>query len=87
MGLDQKSKDGRPGMPVRRVIAAVVVFYALVLALNAVALHESIERQPYGPARTFWLSVTGPPASASRALRLDRPRRFFRRTLGERINH
>ena len=85
--MSNPHEEKTSGMPVRRTILAVTVFYALVLALNAVALHESIERQPFGPARTFWLSVTGPPAAASRALRLDRPREFVNKTLGSRINH
>ena len=85
--MNNPHEEKTSGMPVRRTVIGVIVFYALVLALNAVALHESIERQPYGPARTFWLSVTGPPASASRALRLDRPRAYVRKTLGASINH
>lgn len=74
-------------MTPRRTIYTVTVFYAMLLMLNATALHEAVARQPYGPARKFWLSVTEPLAITSRTLQLHRPRQFFYETLGKRINH
>ena len=85
--MKEPSKRCASAMSVRQGIVAVMVFYAVLLALNAAALHESVQRQPFGPARTFWLSVTGPMAGASRALRLDRPRQFIHHTLGEALDH
>ncbi len=74
------------GVPFRTVNRALLAFYALLVALNAVAWHEANERLPYGAARTMWVSVTGPLARVCRAMGLDRPRTFLTETLGSVLN-
>lgn len=78
--------DISPVMDLRRTIYAVAVFYLVLLLLNAGALHESVEHLPFGPARTFWLKVTGPFARGVGALGLDRPRALLKDALGSKIN-
>lgn len=74
------------GVAVGKAARGVLVFYLLLFLLNVSALHEAIERRPFGPARAFWLRVTGPPAMVSRALRFDRPRVWMRQAVGEPLN-
>lgn len=78
--------DVSPEMDLRRTVLAIVVFYLVLLMLNAGGLHESVQRLPFGPARAFWLKITGPLARGAGALKLDRPRELLKRSLGAKIN-
>jgi hypothetical protein len=60
----------RRGRPAGHAVRAVAVCYLALTLLNAGALQRSVERLPYGPARTLGLRVTGPLLSFSRALGL-----------------
>ena len=64
--------------------AIVVSLVGLVIALflNAPGLHKSATIQPQGWKRDVALGVTGPLASVSSALLLDRPRRGLKSALG-----
>ena len=64
--------------------AIVVSLVGLVIALflNAPGLHKSATIQPEGWKRDVALGVTGPLASVSSALLLDRPRRGLKSALG-----
>ena len=64
----------------------LLVFFILALALNAASLHRNNEQMPYGPLRSFWVSVSAPADKAARALRLDLPRQFLTRELGDPLN-
>ena len=64
----------------------LLVFYALALALNAASLHRNNEQMPYGPVRSFWVSVSRPVAGECAALRLDRPREWLSRNAGDALN-
>jgi hypothetical protein len=65
---------------------AVLVFYALLLMLNAGALEESASRLPYGTARDFWLAVLRPCAEAADRLHLGLPRRMAENHFGNHLN-
>jgi hypothetical protein len=62
------------------VVSLVGLFVALFL--NAPGLHKSATIQPQGWKRDVALGVTGPLASVSSALLLDRPRRGLKAALG-----
>lgn len=83
-GNAASSPDGRVSLQVVRT--GVLVFYMLVLALNAVSLHRNNEYMPYGPTRTFWVAVSRPLARACEVLRLDRPRDWVTRSAGAALN-
>jgi uncharacterized protein len=61
-----------------------VLALALGTLLNAPGLHKSAFNQPAGWQRTVALDVTGPLASVSHALLLDRPRKLLQSALGRR---
>ena len=84
--LQKPERFATPALPLRRAWGALFVFYAVALMLNAASLHRNNQHMPYGPVRTFWVSVTEPLANASSALGLDRPRQFLYRTLGAALN-
>jgi uncharacterized protein len=79
---------GRVGEGGRRLNSAgsaiAVCALALLLGalLNAPGLHKSAEIQPEGWKRDLALSVTGPLASVSETLLVDRPRRGLKAALG-----
>lgn len=85
METKQTAGKGRDARPMRLVVT-VTVFYLLLVALNAEALHLAVERMPYGAARSFWVRITGPVSHVCGRLYLTYPRAFLRRTLGARIN-
>jgi hypothetical protein len=84
--MKDAQQEHRNGLPLRKAFHAIIVFYIIALALNIAEMHAAIERQPFGPARTFWLTITTPIASGARTLRLDQPRAYLRRQLGAKIN-
>ncbi|NLG35464.1 MAG: hypothetical protein GX548_08945 [Lentisphaerae bacterium] len=64
----------------------LLVFYAVAWMLNAAALHRNNEHLPFGPVRTFWVTVSEPAARMSTALGLDRIREGLARTAGAAVN-
>jgi len=64
----------------------VLVFYVVLLMLNASALEESVSRMPFGAARSFWLEVLRPCAETSARLHLGWPRRMVETHLGNHLN-
>lgn len=86
MQTDTSSDASRPAQGPARLQAPVLVFYIALLLLNAGELRESIARQPYGPARSFWLGVVDPCADLAARLRLERLRMLVRSTAGSRLN-
>ncbi|MBP7275858.1 MAG: hypothetical protein KBA51_06625 [Kiritimatiellae bacterium] len=70
----------------RRVRIGLLAFYLLVFALNAASLHRNNEHMPFGPLRTFWISISRPFARACVVLGLDRPRDWVSRTAGSALN-
>ncbi len=69
-----------------RVWRGLLVFYALALALNGVALHGNNEKLPYGPVRSFWVAVSAPVGHACSALKLDALRSWVAGTVGSAVN-
>jgi hypothetical protein len=61
-------------MPVRRVIALVLLTLALAAVFNANSLVRGSETKPYGHNRDVWLSIWHPVQRVSDALYLDEPR-------------
>ncbi len=86
--MERKTEDREyaGAVPLRRAWAGLLVFYGVALALNAAALHRNNAALPYGPARSFWMALSGPAAWAAEAARLDRPREFLARTAGRILN-
>ncbi len=74
-------------LPLSQVWIGLLIFYLLVLFLNASALHESSRNLPYGPARRFWVKVSAPLAEGAKRLALDRPRAWLRETIGTPLNN
>ena len=63
-------------------IVVSLIGLTIALFLNAPGLHKSATIQPEGWKRDVALGVTGPLASASGALLLDRPRKALKSALG-----
>jgi len=68
--VEAQRHAARRGCSAGHVARAVAVCYLAVTLLNAGALQRSVERLPYGPARTLGLRMTGPLLAFSRALGL-----------------
>jgi hypothetical protein len=80
-----RPRSGEGGRRLHSAGSAVVVSLAglaLGVLLNAPGLHKSATIQPQGWKRDVALDVTGPLASVSGALLLDRPRRALKSALG-----
>jgi hypothetical protein len=78
-------RTGEGGRRLHSAGSAIVVSLAglaLGVLLNAPGLHKSATIQPQGWKRDVALDVTGPLASVSDALLLDRPRRALKSALG-----
>ncbi len=75
--MGDRRAAARKGVSVRSALQAVFVFYIAAALLNGRHMYEAASRRPYGPARTFWVSVTKPIARVTVALGLDRVRAFF----------
>ena len=74
--------DGRRALTAGH--ALVIALLALVVGslLNAPGMHKSAFNQPNGWKRDVALAITGPLASVSHALLLDRPRKLLQDALG-----
>ncbi len=77
---------GAEGASLKRVCTGLLVFYGVALAINAGSLHANNVRLPYGPARSFWMTLSAPVAQAFATLRFDRPRAWLEQRLGAPLN-
>jgi uncharacterized protein len=80
-----RQRTGEGGRRLHSAGSAIVVSLvglALGVLLNAPGLHKSATIQPQGWKRNVALGVTGPLASVSDTLLLDRPRRALKAALG-----
>ncbi len=68
--IEERRHAAACGCPLARVVRAMAVLYLAAMLLNAGALERTARRLQYGPVRTFWLGMTRPLLSMSRALRL-----------------
>jgi uncharacterized protein len=83
--LRRRTRRTEDGRRLHSAGAAIVVSFAALLLgafLNAPGLHKSATIQAEGWKRDLALAVTGPLASVSDALLVDRPRRALKAALG-----
>lgn len=80
------ARHGAEGASLKRVCTGLLVFYGVALAFNAGALHANNVRLPYGPSRSFWMTLSAPVAQVFAALRFDRPRAWLEQRLGGPLN-
>ena len=74
--------DGRRTLTAGHALVIAVLALAFGTLLNAAGLHKAAYNQPAGTERDVALAFTGPLASVSHALLLDRPRRGLQSVLG-----
>lgn len=74
--------DGRRTLTAGHALVIAVLALALGTLLNARGLHKAAFNQPAGTQRDVALALTGPLASVSHALLLDRPRKALQAALG-----
>jgi uncharacterized protein len=74
--------DGRQALTAGHALVIAALALALGTLLNAPGLHKAAYNQPAGTERDVALALTGPLASVSHALLLDRPRRALQSALG-----
>ena len=74
--------DGRRALTAGHALVIAVLALAIGTLLNAPGLHKAAYNQPAGKERDLALAVTGPLASVSHALLLDRPRKGLQSVLG-----
>ncbi len=74
--------DGRRTLTAGHALVIAVLALALGTLLNARGLHKAAFNQPAGTERDVALALTGPLASVSHALLLDRPRGALQSALG-----
>ncbi len=84
--MNTKSEPVQSGVPLAKVVRGLLVFYLIALALNAASLHRNNEHLPYGPIRSFWITVSAPIARVAVILHLDRPREWVADTVGKALN-
>ena len=75
--VGERRADAQAGVPFRRALVAVFVFYMVAAVLNGRALNEGASERPYGPVRDVWVGATAPLHWLSTTLRMDRLRSFF----------
>lgn len=75
-----------PGVPVRRAVFYIAVFYVVMLLCNGLAMYESAQRLAYGRTRDFWVAVLSPVARVSRLSGLCGVRRWTQETFGGWLN-
>jgi hypothetical protein len=73
-------------LPLGRVWTGLLVFYGVALLLNAASLHLNNQRLPYGPVRSFWVSVSAPVARLSERAGFHRLRDGLAETAGAALN-
>jgi len=76
------TEDGRRTLTAGHAFAIAVLALVLGMLLDAQGMHKSAYNQPAGWKRSAALAVTGPLATLSHALLLDRPRRYLQAALG-----
>src|SRR5262249_18278712 len=76
--------DGRRALHAGHALVIAVLALVVGALLNAPGMHKSAFNQPSGWKRDTALAVTGPLASVSHALLLDRPRKLLQIALGRR---
>lgn len=74
--------DGRRALTAGHALVIAVLALGLGTLLNAQGLHKAAFNQPAGTKRDVALALTGPLASVSHALLLDRPRKLLQSALG-----
>jgi uncharacterized protein len=74
--------EGRRLGSAGRALAVILLALAFGLLLDAPGLHKSAFNESRGTHRTVALALTGPLASTSHALLLDRPRSWLKSALG-----
>jgi hypothetical protein len=78
----RRTEDGRRTLTAGHAFVIAVLALSLGTLLNAQGLHKSAFNQPAGWQRDTALAVTGPLATVSHAMLLDRPRRYLQSALG-----
>lgn len=76
------TEDGRRALTAGHALVIALLALAVGCLLNAPGMHKSAFNQPNGWKRDAALAVTGPLASVSHALLLDRPRKLLQDALG-----
>lgn len=69
--------------PMKKVAAAVAVFYGLALLLNAEGLLRNAERMTYGKQRQLCVAVATPVAAVARRLGFTQLRSWIERAMYE----
>jgi hypothetical protein len=69
--------------PMRKVGAAVAVFYVAALLLNAEGLLRNAERLAYGPLRQHCIALSAPVAGLARRLGVTKLRSGIERVMTE----
>ncbi len=70
--IGEMRAEAQAGVSLRRLAAALLVFYLVAGILNGRHLYEAAERRPYGRVRDIWLAALAPARSLSVALGADR---------------
>ncbi len=70
--IGEERAEAQLGASLRRVAAAVLVFYIIAGILNGRHLYEAAERRPYGRVRDAWLAALAPARDLSVMLGADR---------------
>jgi len=78
----RETDDGRRTLTAGHALVIAVLALALGTLLNAPGLHKAAYNQPAGRGRDVALALTGPLASVSHVLFLDRPRKALQSVLG-----
>jgi len=76
------TEDGRRALTAGHALVIAVLALVVGSLLNAPGMHKSAFNQPSGWKRDTALAITGPLASVSHALLLDRPRKLLQAALG-----
>ena len=74
--------DGRRALTAGHAVVIAVLALAIGCLLDAPGIHKSAFNEPAGRRRDVALAISGPLASVSHALLLDRPRKLLQRALG-----
>ena len=72
--IEEIRHEQQCGVPLRKVVFSVLLFYALALLFNAKSLHRNSSLMEFGPLRTVCVQVTEPLSSLSEGLQIDRLR-------------
>ena len=75
--IEEVRHDKNCGVPLRKVVFSVMLFYALALLFNAKALYKKSSLMEFGTMRDICVQVTEPLSSLSENLYIDRLRLFI----------